>query len=129
MSDFILKFWPEENIQTDKTEKIKNQFKEKLIIGEESDFFGKPAFKGGDKLSEYFEPKWESAPKYFSTLFLTISKSDYGVEQGTEDFEYIERKNVISLLGADGTVESWTEMCSKLEKITGDKYKGNWELL
>ena len=129
MSDSILKFWPVEDIQIDKTEKIKNQFIEKFIVGEESEFWGKPAFKGGRYLSDYFEPKWELAPKYFSTLFLKVSESDYGIEQGSEDFEYVDRKNVISLLGADGTVESWTRMCAALEEITGDKYKGGWELL
>ena len=129
MSDYILKFWPQDDIQTDKTNKIKFEFKQKLIVGEESEFWGKPAFKGGNKLSEYFGPKWELAPKYFSTLFIKIAESDYGVEQGSEDFEFIDRKNVISLLGADGTVESWTEMCTELERITGDKYKGGWDLL
>ncbi|WP_070138632.1 hypothetical protein [Crocinitomix algicola] len=129
MSDFILKFWPQEDVQADKTEIIKQNFSQKSIVGEETEFWGKPAFKGGSKLNEYFEPKWDLAPQYFSTLFVKVAQSDYGVEQGVEDFEYIERKNVVSLLGAYGTVEEWSAMCAELEQITGDKYKGGWELL
>ncbi len=129
MSDLILKFWPEEDVQIDRAELIKITFKQKSIVGEESKYWGKPAFKGGNRLSEYFEPKWDLAPRYFTTLFLVIHECDYGIEHGSEDFVYFDRNNVVSLFGADGTIENWTDMCSELESITGDKYKGGWEIL
>ena len=48
---------------------------------------------------------------------------------GIEDFEYVDRKNVISIKGGEGGFEEWKSMCSKLEEITGVEYEGGWEIL
>ncbi len=129
MSDFILKFWPEQEINSNKTIELKKELTESLIIGEETEFWGKPAFKAGKMLNIFLEPKLESSNPYFETIAITIDEKDYGIIEGAEDFEYIDRMNVISIKGGEGAFNKWNEMCEKLKEITGDKYQGGWELL
>ncbi len=131
MSDYVLKFWPKENVTEIKTDKIISQLTKSNIIGETTEFWGKPAFKPGKEINSFFEPKLndEWAEIYFSTIAIIISESDYGVIQGNEDFEYIDRKNVISIKGGEATFEKWNLMCEKLKEITGDEYQGGWEIL
>lgn len=129
MSDSILKFWPTEEVSEIKTKQIEKGLTEKQIIGESTEFWGKPAFKPGQAINQFLEPKMERNSWYFEEIVLTISEKDYGVEMGSEDFEYVDRNNVISIKGGDGTVEGWSKMCETLTEITGDQYKGGWELL
>ena len=129
MSDFILKFWPEKETNSDQTTELKKELIESQIIGAETDFWGKPAFKAGKMLNNFLKPKLERNNPYFETIAITIEEKDYGVIEGTEDFEYIDRMNVISIKGGEGAFNKWNEMCEKLEEITGNKYQGGWELL
>jgi hypothetical protein len=129
MSDFILKFWPEKETNSDQTTKLKKELIKSQIIGEETDFLGKPAYKAGKMLNNFLEPKLERNNSYFETIAITIEEKNYGVIEGNEDFEYIDRMNVISIKGGEGAFNKWNEMCKKLEEITGNKYQGGWELL
>jgi hypothetical protein len=65
----------------------------------------------------------------FEEIHIVVADKDYGVETGEEDFVYIDKHNVVSLLGGDGTIEGWSGFCQKLQEITGDEYLGDWEIL
>jgi len=129
MSDFILKFWPRDEVKEVKTEKIKTKLNQLKIIGEPTEFWGMPAFNPGQSINEYLEPKLDRTNPYFDTISITVSDKDYGVVQGEEDFEFIDRLNVISIKGGEGAIDKWDKMCEKLKSITGDEYDGGWELL
>ncbi len=129
MSEFILKFWPKNETETVKTEEIKNGLKESKIIGETTEFWGETAFKPGNSIQDFLSPKLERSNPYFKTIALTIEDKNYGVVEGAEDFEYIDRLNVISIKGGEGAFNEWKAMCDKLKEITGDEYQGGWELL
>ena len=131
MSDIILKFWPRNEVEEVKTERITSELKDAKVLGEPTEFSGKAAFKPGQAINDYFEPKLNSewAKMYFPTIVLTVADKDYGVLQGEEDFEYVDRLNVISIIGGEAAFENWDKMCEKLKSITGDDYEGGWELL
>ncbi|NJB35282.1 hypothetical protein [Croceivirga sp. JEA036] len=131
MSDYILKFWPKEEVEEVKTEQIEKGLTDAQIIGNPKEFWGKPAFEAGTLINDFFEPVLnpEWAKSYFPSIALTIEDKGYGVESGAEDFEYIDRLNVISIKGGEGAFDKWDKMCDKLNSITGDEYKGGWELL
>ncbi len=129
MSDFILKFWPKSEVKEVKTEKLKSELNSSKIIGEPTEFWGKPAFKPGQLIHEYLEPQLDRSNAYFDTISIVVSDKDYGVLQGEEDFEFIDRQNVIAIKGGEGEFNKWDKMCDKLKSITGDEYEGGWELL
>jgi hypothetical protein len=131
MSDMILKFWPKADVKEVKTDKIKSGLTDAKIIGDPTEFWGKPAFRPGQSINDYFEPKLnpEWAKAYFASIALTVSDKDYGILEGEEDFEYLDRLNVVAIKGGEGAFEKWGKMCEKLESITGDEYQGGWEIL
>ncbi|NME71401.1 hypothetical protein [Flammeovirga aprica] len=131
MSDFILKFWPKEEVKEEKTKQLKEGLLDANIIGNSKEFWGKPAFEPGKLLNDYFEPKLnpEWAKSYFSTIALSIEAKGYGVLSGEEDFEYIDRSNVVAIKGGEGEFNQWDKMCAKLKEITGDEYEGGWEIM
>lgn len=122
MSDFILKFWTKENHLEDQTELIEKKFKEDKIISEETKHWGKIVFKIGEMIGIENEG-------YLNELRIQIEEKGYGVEEGEEDFEFIDRKNVIAVYNGDGGIENWIKFEQYLFKITGKEYKGGWELL
>ena len=131
MSDCILKFWPKKEVKEVKTDQIIKGLSKANIIGAPKEFWGKPAFEAGESINDYFapvlNPQW--AKSYFPSIALTIEDKGYGVASGTEDFEYIDRLNVVSIKGGEGAFEKWNKMCDELKSITGDEYEGGWELL
>ena len=131
MSDFILKFWPKEEVEEVKTDKILKGLTDAQIIGRSKEFWGKPAFEAGTSMNDFFEPVLNPAwaNQYLSRIAVTIEDEDYGVAYGAEDFEYFDRLNVVSILGGDGTFENWDKMCDELKSITGDEYEGGWDIL
>ncbi|MBD0822711.1 hypothetical protein [Aestuariibaculum marinum] len=131
MSDCILKFWPKEEVKEIKTEQIKKGLHDSKIIDEPKELWGEQGYEAGSAMNDYFEPVLnpEWAKQYFPTIALMIEEKGYGVESGEEDFEYVDRLNVVSIKGGEGAFDSWNKMCAELEKITGDKYQGGWELL
>jgi hypothetical protein len=129
MSDIILKFWPKEEVNVLKTDLIKNGLANSNIIGDETEFWNKPAFKAGSEINLFFEPRLNREIGYFDDLAITVSENDYGVLEGEEDFDYIDRMNVVSILGGDGNFEKWDDLTNKLKEITGDEYQGGYELL
>ena len=66
---------------------------------------------------------------YVSELVVQIEEKGYGVDQGKEDFEYIDRNNVISIKNRDGEMENWSKFEEYLTQLTKTEYKGGWELL
>jgi len=126
MSDFILKFWPKKEVQDNHTELIKTNLEKDNIISEQTEFWGKPAFKSGQKLGEMVGIENSN---YIPQLVIQIEENGYGVEQGVEDFEYIDRKNVVSITNGDGEMENWSKFEEYLTKLTNTEYKGGWELL
>lgn len=69
MSDYTLKFWPEENVKETKTEEIISELTKSQIIGKSTEFWGKPAFEPGKNINDYFEPKLsEEWAKYIFQL-------------------------------------------------------------
>lgn len=129
MSDFILKFWPKEDVKEVKTKNLKSELIDQKILGDETEFLGEHAYKPGQFINEYLEPKVNRDNLYFDTISIVVSDKDYGVLQGEEDFEFVNRLNVISIKGGEGGFNKWDKMCDKLESITGDAYEGGWELL
>ena len=129
MSDFILKFWPKEIVQQTKSNVLKIELRKVGIISDETEFEGKPAYNPGQNINDYLVPKLERFNPYFDTIKITIEDADYGVKMGSEDFEYIDRNNVISIKGGEGGFNKWDAMCKKLEEITGNEYEGGWEIL
>ena len=129
MSDYILKFWPKQETEESKTAKLVEELSKFEIIADETQHWGKPAFNPGQRINEYLEPKLDRSNPYFGTIKITIDDKDYGVRMGSEDFEYIDRKNVVSIKGGEGGFDKWDSMCNKLNEITGDEYEGGWELL
>ena len=131
MSDYILKFWPKEEVKEIKTEQIKTGFSNSKIIGNPKELWGEQGFEAGTSMNDYFEPVLnpECAKVYFTSIALMIEEKGYGVESGEEDFEYVDRLNVVSIKGGEGAFDKWDKMCAELENITGDEYKGGWELL
>lgn len=129
MSDFILKFWPKEDVKEVKTKNLKSELIDQKILGDETEFWGEHAYKPGQFINEYLEPKVNRDNLYFDTISIVVSDKDYGVLQGEEDFEFVNRLNVISIKGGEGGFNKWDKMCDKLESITGDAYEGGWELL
>jgi hypothetical protein len=126
MSDFILKFWPIEASEEDKTEALKQQMLQDNILVEESVHWGKAAYKVGEELGTMIDIQNEA---YLAELKLQIEEEGYGVEQGAEDFEYINRKNVICIHNGDGEIKNWSKFEAYLSQATKQKYKGGWELL
>lgn len=126
MSDFILKFWPEKQNPDNYTKLIETSLKKDSIISEKIEFWGKPAFKSGKNLGVMVGIENSN---YVSKLVIEIEENGYGVEQGVEDFEYVDRKNVISIKNGDGEMENWTKFEEYLTKLTNTEYKGGWELL
>lgn len=128
MSDIILKFWPVLNVEINKTSIIKEGLFKEGVIDKEIDFWGTPAFTAGNDFSLYIESVIDPSNPYFKDLAITISAKGYGVFSGSEEFEYIDRNNVIEVKGGDGSLEKWDKMLVLLEKITEDSYHGGWEI-
>lgn len=126
MSDFILKFWTKENHLEDQTELIEKQFKEDKIISQETKHWGKAAYTSGANFGEMIGVENEV---YLSELRIQIQENGYGVEEGEEDFEFVDRKNVIAVYNGDGEIDNWTKFEQYLSEITGKIYTGGWELL
>ena len=129
MSDYILKFWPQKEIKDVKVDEIITGLDEAKIIGELTEFWGELAYKPGELIHKYFGPRLERDNSYFNTIVLKVKEKDYGVLPGEEDFEYIDRLNVVVIEGGEGAWDEWSRMCEKLKSITGDDYEGGWEIL
>lgn len=108
---------------------LKNRLLNLGFIGEETEYWGKPAFKTGDQFNTFFEPFFDTPYPYIETLVVAISDDDYGILESEEGYENIDRLNVISIFGGDGTYEKWNKLTDLLESITEDEYQGGYELL
>ena len=73
------------------------------IIDNTTEFEGKPVFNPGGSIQGFFSPILERNNPYFNTIVLTIEEKGYGVIEDEEDFEYIDRLNVISIKGGEGS--------------------------
>jgi len=129
MSDTILKFWPTKEASLDKTQAIVKELMVREILGEETLFWDKPAYKFANKAVNLFAPSYEVDSPYIQQLAIMIKEEDYGVVIGEEDFEYIDRKNVVTVNGGDGELTRSEDFCEILFDITDDRYSTDFELL
>ncbi|RYY02076.1 MAG: hypothetical protein EOO53_15240 [Gammaproteobacteria bacterium] len=129
MSDYILKFWPSEQVQEIKVDLIVEGLKNNGFLGKEIEFWGKPAFATGESFTKFVAPHIEPKNEYLNSLAILVNASDYGVISGEEDFEFIDRNNVVAINGGDDYLSNWAALCESLETITGNKYEGGWEIL
>jgi len=129
MSDYILKFWPKKEIETDKTKSIKSALAEAKVICDEIDFWGKSAYSLGSAAPEFLAPHMPKDSSYFKALAIFVNSEDYGVGLGEEDFEYFNRKNVVTVNGGDDCMGRCDKMCAVLKQATGDEYEYEFEIL
>jgi len=129
MSDVILKFWPTDETTQDKTLIIVKELFSRGILGDETVFWGKPAYKLSSLATSLFVPGHDIESSYVQELAIFVKQKDYGVEFGEEDFEYIDRLNVVTINGGDGDLNRSQEFCEILCEITGDRYSSEFELL
>ena len=125
MSDLILKFWPKEAVNEVKTASIKESLLAEGILGSETEHWNKPAYKPGPALKTYLETN--ESDVYFQNLFIGIEANDQGVEEGEDDFVFVDRHNVVSIYEGDGGIEGGDRLCVKLQEITGDEYTWGWD--
>ncbi|MFT5618835.1 MAG: hypothetical protein ACI85I_002070 [Arenicella sp.] len=128
MSDIILKFWPKEESQNNYCETIKKNLIEKNIIENEETIWGRTAHKTSKNIRHYFKPEWEYAEEYFSNTHIVIVEKGYGVDLSGTEINYFDRKSVIELHNADGTISKWNDFIRLLSDITGIEHEGNWEI-
>ena len=134
MSDFILKIFPVDEVNTDKTGLIKEHLiKANFLSGEETEFSGETYLKPGQSFCEYFEFEDEkSAKKTFKDeARIKIIADGYGVtmDEDAEEPDFIDRKNVVEIWNVDGNYTSWDKLSRSLTQATGDTYTGEWEIL
>ena len=129
MSDIILKFWPTDETTEDKTTVIEKELLSRGIIGDRTLFWNEPAYKLSSLAASLFAPNYEIESSYVQGLVIFIKQKDYGVQIGEEDFEYIDRLNVLTINGGDGELNRSQEFCEILYEITGDHYSSEFELL
>lgn len=134
MSDFILKIFPAEQVNTDKTGLIREHLtKSNFLSGEEVEFYGETHLKPGAAFCDYFEFEDEkSARKTFQDeAKIKIVADGYGVimKEDAEEPEFVDRKNVIEIWSIDGNYTDWSKLTRFISQATGDSYTGEWEIL
>ncbi len=129
MSDCILKFWPKNEVEIDKTQAILNELKLKNILGNEKDFWGEPAFSLTENTIKLIAPNADVNHPAFQKMAVFVKSKDYGIGFGEEDWEYYDRLNVVTINGGDGELDRSKEFCAILFQITGDEYSVEFEII
>lgn len=129
MSDIILKFWPTNEVQIDKTSTLIEELKSRKMLGDEVDSWGMPAYSIGTEAAKLLASHLPADGLEVKNLAVFVKKEDYGIGIGEDDFEYINRLNVISVNGGDGDLQRSDEFCDILREITGDEYSTEFEIL
>ena len=134
MSDFILKIFPAEQSASDHSVRIKEGLiSAGFLSGQETEFYGELYFLPGLNFCDFFSFEDEAAARvtYQSEARIRIRESGYGVflKPGNPEPEFADRNNLIEIWNIDGNYNGWTRLCQLLQSITGEVYKGNWEIL
>lgn len=129
MSDFILKFWPVQDVSEDKSELIRNSLKSRGLIGDDVEHWNGVSYQVTKKIRNYLNYDFEDEGTYSELLVIKISENDYGVKEGEDDIETFDRRNVVSIYEGDGSIVDWSKLNDLLSDITGDEYEGGWEIL
>lgn len=134
MSDFILKLFPVVQTNSDKSGLIKNHLvRDNFLTGEEFDFYGEAFLRPGAAFCDYFlfDDERSARQTYKKDARIKIVSDGYGVvmEEEAEEPEFFGRKNVLEIWNIDGNYNNWDKLIHSLQQITGDVYKGEWEIL
>jgi hypothetical protein len=128
MSDFILEIFPQDEITTGKVHLVEEELKKERFISSDNSGDG---YLPGPNFLDYFEFENEDYVRtvYKDQVRIIINEKGYAALPGEEDFEYVDKMNVVEIWNADGHYIGWSKLCALLEKITGDKYQGEFEIL
>ncbi|MDB3935699.1 hypothetical protein N9383_03140 [Granulosicoccus sp.] len=129
MSDIILKYWPTYEVSMDKTRFIVEELKSQNILGDEIKFWGNPAYTLGIEAVRILAPHLSVDGSEIKNFAVFVKQEDYGIGFSEDDFEYIDRRNVITVNGGDGDLVRSKEFCNILLEITGDEYSTEFEML
>lgn len=134
MSDVFLRMWPRQGITEDKTDLICEGLIAAEVIAQTTDEWKLVYNAPGDRIHEYLETavKLDSGSEYFEQLSIMIEPFGQApmLPEQAEDFEYVERRNVVSITGGEGgSGEEWERLRQLLERITGDKYDAGYDLM
>lgn len=133
MSDLILKIFPVNEVNTNKTELIEEHLTNaNFLSGEETEFFGENYLKPGPSFSDFFEFEDEiSARQTFGDARIKIIADGYGVtmEDDAEEPNFMDRSNALEIWNIDGNFTNWDKLCGTLTQATGDAYTGEWAIL
>ena len=134
MSDVFLRMWPRQAIKEDKTDLIREELIAAGVIAQTTDEWKLVYNATGDRIHEYLETavKLESGADYFEQLSIVIEPFGQApmLTEQSEDFEYVERRNVVSVAGGEGgSGNEWDRLRQLLERITGDQYEAGYDLM
>lgn len=134
MSDVLLRMWPQQAIKEDKTDSIRDGLIFAGVIAQTTDEWKLVYNTPGNRIHEYLETavKIESDDEYFEQLSIMIEPFGQApmLTEEAEDFEYVERRNVVSITGGEGGSEDeWERLRQLLERITDDKYEAGYDLM
>ncbi len=134
MSDFILKIFATKETEIDKTAIIKEQLaKIGFLTGKEIEFHGEHYLEPGESFCSYFqfENEQEAIKSYKKDIRIQVefNSSIMKNEEGNDDPDFLDINNVVEIWNADGNFINWDKLTDLLSKITGDEYKGEWDIL
>ena len=134
MSDFILKIFATKESENDKTAIIKEQLTNVgFLTGKEIEFHGEHYLEPGESFCSYFqfENEQEVIKSYKKDIRIQVdlNSSIMKNEEGTDDPDFLDINNVVEICNADGNFINWDKLTDLLSKITGDEYKGEWDIL
>jgi len=134
MSDFILKVFATKETETDKTAIIKEQLtKVGFLTGKEIEFHGEHYLEPGETFCGFFqfENEQEAFKSYKKDIRIQIAFNSSVMEgdEGNDDPDFLDINNVVEIWNADGNFTNWDKLTDQLKQITGDEYKGAWDIL
>lgn len=134
MSDLILKIFPSEEVDTDKTTIIREQLaKSNFLSGQEIEFHGEHYLEPGSSFCNYFlfEKEPEAIQSYKKEIRIQVAPNSslMTMKEGDEEPVFLDRTNVVEIWNADNNYVNWEKLTSLLQQITGDAYRGEWEKL
>jgi hypothetical protein len=125
--------WPKRDISEDKTDLLREGLISSGIIDQATDEWKLVYNAPGSRIHEYLETpvKIEAGDPYFDQLSIMIEPFGQApiLSEEAEDFEYSERRNVVSVAGGEGGAgDEWNKIRLLLEQITGDEYDSGYDL-
>ncbi len=134
MSDLILKIFPSEEVDSDKTTIIREQLaKSNFLSGQEIEFHGEHYLEPGPSYCNYFQfgKVQEAMQSYKKEIRIQVAPNSslMTMKEGNEEPVFLDRTNVVEIWNADNNYVNWEKLTTLLQQITGDAYRGEWEKL